>query len=438
MRRDGTETGQPQDDPPAGARVSLWRNRDYVGWWTGHGLSALGTSVSNIAFPLLILYATGSVARAGVITAATMVGTLATTLLGGALADRVSRRLILITGPLVQAAALGAVAYAVHRGDAAVWLLSALACVAGAASGITSGSTIPSLRRIVPKEQIGEATARSMGRDMAARVIGAPLGGLLFSAARWAPFLADAVSFLFASLGAALIRRPLGPDREPGAERPGIGQDVVAGYRFVRDHAYLRFTVIWVALLNAVAQGFFLLLIALVKHRGGDPQTIGFVNATALVGGVVGAVIGPVLLARVRARTALLVSAWVFVESFAVVALVPEPWQIGAVLLVATAAMVPLNVILETYEVRLVPDEYSGRVSAVSRFGMQALQWTGPLAAGFLGDQFGVQGAVLFLMVLMAALAVTLHLTRSLRVLDEPVDAVEELPVPEARAGAGV
>jgi len=54
----GVGQGQP-------ARPSLWRNTDYIGWWTGNSISALGSSVSGIAYPLLVLYTTGSVGKAG-------------------------------------------------------------------------------------------------------------------------------------------------------------------------------------------------------------------------------------------------------------------------------------------------------------------------------------------------------------------------------------
>lgn len=46
------------------ARPSLWRNFDYAAWWTGNTVSALGTGMSAFGYPLVVLYATGSVARA--------------------------------------------------------------------------------------------------------------------------------------------------------------------------------------------------------------------------------------------------------------------------------------------------------------------------------------------------------------------------------------
>lgn len=413
---------------------SLWRNRDYMCWWSGNGLSTLGTSVSTLAFPLLVIYTTGSVAQAGGITASHMIGTLATLAVGGALADRVSRRVIMVLAPLVQALSLGVVALLVYQGDPSIVALAAMALVSGLAAGLGSGVSISALRRIVPKEQVAAATAQGMGRDMIAQLVGAPLGGLLFSMARWIPFLFDAVSFLFVSLGALLIRRPLGPDRHTGNEpRPSLVADMADGMRMIRRSDYLRFTIIWGALLNAVAEGFTLLFIVLVHHRGGGPTAVGTATSLALVGGLIGALTGPWLMRRLGARRVLLLSAWVFVASFAAVVWVPRPWQIGLVLMIGMTSMVPLNIVTESYQVRLVPDAYLGRVAAASRFCVQVVQWLGPLGAGFLADAVGVRKAILILAVAMTLLALALHgARRQLGVLDCPLAEVQELPTPTA------
>ncbi|MDX3232342.1 MFS transporter [Streptomyces sp. ME19-01-6] len=418
-------------------RPSLWRNRDYLYWWSGNGLSTLGTSVSTLAFPLLMLYATGSATQAGTITVLHMLGKLGTLAVGGALADRLSRRAILCLVPLVEAVSMGAVALLVYRGDPPVLGLDALALVSGLAAGLKVGVSTPVLRRIVPKEQVATATAQGMGRDMVVQLVGAPLGGLLYSMARWIPFLFDAVSFVFITLSSLLIRRPLGPDRHTGGERrTGLAEDMRDGLRLIRRSDYLVFTLAWGALLNTVAQGLTLLFVVLVRHRGGGPTAVGIATSLAVVGGVIGAVAGPWLMRRLGARRVLLLSAWVFVASFAVVALVPQPWQIGLVLAAGMTSMVPMNVVIESYEVRLVPDAYLGRVAATGQFFFQAMQWTGPLAAGVLADTLGVEAAVLILAVAMALLAIALHTARrQLSVLDIPLAEVVELPAPPPAAG---
>jgi MFS family permease len=418
-----------QAEKPGGRRLpSLWRNPDYVGWWTGNTVSALGTSVSAIAYPLLVLNATGSVSQAGLIGSVNLLGILITTLWGGALADRVSRRAILILGPLAQAVVLGVVAVLVGTGRTPIALLAVAALLSGLGAGVLLGASAPALRRIVPKEQLPAANGLAMGRDMAAQLLGGPLGGFLFSIARWLPFGADAISYVFASVGALVIRRPLGPDRRAERHRqPSMVRDIAVGLRFVRRQPFLRFVVIMASVLNMVAQAFLLLLIALVGHRGGGPAAVGVVSAMTMAGGVAGSFLAPVLARRLRPRTVLYGTVWTFTAAFAITAVVPLLWQIAVVVCVAHLVVVPINVVLQSYVMQLVPDGLMGRVAAVNRFGAYALEWAGPLLAGLLAALFGVAGGLTALVVVMLPIAVSLHVSRALDVLDTPLGRVEEL-----------
>jgi MFS family permease len=418
------------DVPVDTVTPSLWRNTDYMGWWTGNTLSILGTSMSTLAFPLLILFRGGSVTEAGLVTAADMIGLAATTLLGGAIADRFSRKAILVVGPLLQGVAMAALVLVIRHDSASVPVLFSFALGIGAIYGLTAGAMSPALRRIVPRDQLATATSAAFGRDAAAELVGAPLAGVLFSVAPWLPFLADAGSYLFAAVGSAAIRRRLGPERGPDRSESSVVDDIRYGLRFVRTQPFLRFVVVWGSLLNIVVTGIELLFIALVRHRGGGPTTVGVVSSVALVGAVVGAVVAPGLLEKVSARRVLYVAQWSFVAAFAFVAVVPRPWEIGAVLFFAMLTVAPLNVVLNAYMVRLVPDEYNGRVSAVVRFGASSLQWIGPLLGGGLASLLGVPLGVLALAVATLPLAVMLHVTRSLDVLDQPIGEVEEFRVP--------
>ena len=58
-------------EPTAAAKrpVPLWHNRDYVLLWSGQMISSVGTQVSMLAFPLLVLAITHSPAQAGLIAA---------------------------------------------------------------------------------------------------------------------------------------------------------------------------------------------------------------------------------------------------------------------------------------------------------------------------------------------------------------------------------
>lgn len=400
---------------------SLLSSHDYVSWWLGTTLSTLGTSVSTIAYPMLVLSITGSVAKAGLIGSGYLAGILLTSLWGGALADRVSRRAILGLGPLVQAAVLAAVAAEVRFGHPGTVLLAGAALLTGLCSGVVLGAGPPALRRIVPPPQLAAANAQARGRDMAAQLLGAPLGGLLFGFAHWLPFGFDALSYLCASAGALMIRRPLGPDRDSRAERSTVVKDIADGLRFVRGQPFLKFVLAMGSVVNMVEQAFLLLLIALVRHRGGSPAAIGVVSAMMVAGALAGTPFGPVAARRFKARRIVCVNLWVFAGALTAAALVPSIWQLAIVVCLAQVVMVPVNVVLQTYVMQLVPDGFLGRVAAVNRFGAYALEWLGPPLAGLLALLFGLPGGLLALPVVMVPLAVTAMFSRSLGVLDAPI-----------------
>jgi MFS family permease len=423
---------EPRTEPEvaSGRPAPLWRNRDYLCLWTGEAVSSLGTSMSTIAYPLLVLFATGSVARAGFVTAASMLGTVISTIWGGVLADRISRKAMLVCAPLVQAAAVGTVALLVVRGHPSIVALAVAAAAGGLAEGVRDGARVPALRRIVAKEQMAVASSQVQGRDITARFLGGPVAGVLFAVARWIPFGADAASFLFSSLGAVLIRRPLGPDRAVGpvGPRSGLLADAREGLRYVAGVPFLRFIAIWTSAINMIGGAYFLLFIALLRYRGAGPETIGVDNSIALIGGIAGALAGPALLRRVPAKVVFLAGGWIGAVGAVLTAVAPAPWEVGCSVFIVMLVLVPLNAILQSYQVRLVPDEISGRVGAVVGFGAQGLMWLGPLAAGLLADNFGPPTAGLIVAACLLPTMGIAHLVKSLDVLSTPVEEVGEHP----------
>ena len=181
------------------ATPSLWRNFDYAAWWTGNTVSALGTGMSAFAYPLVVLYATGSVARAGVIGSANLIGMLISMLWGGALADRISRRAILVAGPIMEAIVLGCTAVLIGTHHVQLAVLVVAAALGGVVAAVVLGASSPALRRIVTADQLPTASAQGQARDMAVQMLAGPLSGFLLTVTRWLPFGLDAISYLFAS-----------------------------------------------------------------------------------------------------------------------------------------------------------------------------------------------------------------------------------------------
>jgi MFS family permease len=415
---------QLSDETPATKSRLLWRNRDYTGWWIGETVSEFGTALSTVAFPLLILAVTGSAARAGFVGSAEGIGALVTMLLGGALADRFSRRTILIAGPLAQAVVVSTVVAAVATGHVNIAHLTAVGFVQGVVSGLTGGAGFAALRRVVPAAQLPTAFAQSQGRMMAIRLAGPTSGGFLFAIARWVPFLGDAVSFLAATVGVAFIRTPLGPDPEERVPGEPVLASIRAGFRYIRGNAYLRFLTAWAALSNASIGGILLLIIVLVRHHHGSATLVGAVTSLGAVGGLAGSLFSPRIARRVPGRLLVITVSWLMALGPVCMAVVPWPWAIGALLALMMFLIGPINVVFGTYEARMIPDALMGRVSSAINFGAASIRWLGPLAAGYLAATFGPTAATLVLAGVLTAIAASTLVARGLHVLNQPIDQV--------------
>src|ERR1051326_7732940 len=76
--------------------TSLWRNRDYLLLWSGQALSDAGGAISELAFPLLVLFITHSPAQAGFVGALRALPSTLFSLLAGVLVDRWDRKRVML------------------------------------------------------------------------------------------------------------------------------------------------------------------------------------------------------------------------------------------------------------------------------------------------------------------------------------------------------
>ena len=201
--------------PSTASRVGL------VALLSAHIVSMLGSIVTTVAVPWLVLVSTGSPAKMGLISAATVIPSLLAGVFGTPLADRLGIRRTLIASEGAAALAMVAVAATPEIGFLP---LAALVAVKGALTGVGSRAQHVLLRPVSDAAgmQIIRTTAIYDGVGNLAMVTGAPLGGLLiFWLGPQGAIWFDAASFgLSALLIAALVHPPAGtmPDREAAAK----------------------------------------------------------------------------------------------------------------------------------------------------------------------------------------------------------------------------
>ncbi|WP_432118067.1 MFS transporter [Streptomyces sp. bgisy032] len=300
-REDGPDGGTPSDGDGGGSRPGrpLWRQRDFGVFWAAQTLSVLGDSFALIALPLLVLQATGSVARMGLLTAVGGAASVVAAVFAGAVVDRVDRRRLLIACDLVRMVLYGLIPL-VWLSGAHIWLLYAVLPLCEAVGMLFAVGYVTVVRGLVGTGRLTEANGRLNATAAAAGVLGPLCAGLV---AAWSgPAAAvgvDAASFGVSAACLCFVRiRERAPDGRRG-ERAGLWQDLRTGVAFLRNHPVLRSLTVLLCGFSFLTLGLHDLVIYHLKHDlGHDDGTVG----TVLAVGALGTITGALLVARIRRR----------------------------------------------------------------------------------------------------------------------------------------
>ena len=213
---------------PATRPGSLWRNRDFPLFWFIQALSALGDSFSLIAIPLLVLHATGSIAKMGLLTGLAGAALIVAGIFAGALVDRVDRRTLLIGCDLARAVVYALIPL-VWLHSPQIWLLFVVAPIGGAVGMIFQVGYVAAVPNLVDPAHITRANGQLYASYAAAGIGGPLLAGLV--SGMFGPTAAiaiDANTFAVSALGLCFVRlRALAnpqtgePARPPASEPIG-------------------------------------------------------------------------------------------------------------------------------------------------------------------------------------------------------------------------
>jgi predicted MFS family arabinose efflux permease len=384
---------------------SLWRNRDFAALWGGQVVSTLGASISGTAMPLLVLTTTGSPSDAGLVAAAGTLPYLVANLPAGPLVDRWNRRMILLVSELVAGLTLATVAIATWLGVLTVAQLVVVAFVQGLCFVFFGVAERAALPRIVPAALLPTAVAQNEARARGAALAGPPLGGTLFGIGPALPFLADAFSYVIASIALLFIRSDLQNRTRTPAEP--LWQATATGLRWVWRHPLIRAAILLLAASNLVFQALILVIVVLAQHQGATSTAIGVMLGIYSGGGLIGALAASRLHRHVTPKAVIIGINWIWAALLPLLALTSNPLQIGAIG-AACAFVGPLwNVVIITYASVLVPNELLGRVTSAAMTLTWGVMPLAALGAGYLLTALGPTGSVYVLAAVMLATAIT-------------------------------
>jgi predicted MFS family arabinose efflux permease len=345
--------------------VPLWRNRDFLLLWTGQVGSTLGTRISGLAYPLLVLAATGSPAQAGLVASAQAAPFLIWFLPAGALVDRWSRKRIMLAADAGRAVAMASVAVAVVLGRITIGHLAVVAFVEGTLFVFFLLAETAALPHVVPKPQLPAAIAQNQARDQGADLAGQPLGGFLFGLDHAVPFAVDAVSYVVGFALVAPIRRNLEEEQAP--ERRHLLAEVSEGVRWLWHQHLLRTLVAIASAGNLVFSALGLTIIVRATDLGASSTAVGVVLGLFGVGAIAGALVAPPVQRLVAPNVIMLGALWWWVAEMVAFALATTVFVLATVYTVG-ALMGPIfNTTNAAYRYALTPDRLQGRVGGVSR-----------------------------------------------------------------------
>jgi MFS family permease len=272
------------------APVSLRRNRRFAVFCGAQTVSAVGDAVSLVALPLLVLDATGSVARMGLLTAAGTAGYIVAGAFGGVLVDRFDRRRLMVATSALQALVYLAVPL-VWMVAPQVWLLFVVVPV-GAVLGMTfQVGYVAVLPALVPGDQITAANGALQSGLAAGGIGGSAMAGVLCAVLGPATAVGvDAATFVASALGVLAIRLPrsAGPAGPAGSLR---WPDYLAGLRFLWATPVLRALTLLLSVQTFITLGVTDLLIFHLRHDLGQPApVVGYVLTAAAAGALIAGV----------------------------------------------------------------------------------------------------------------------------------------------------
>ncbi|WP_210508671.1 MFS transporter [Naasia sp. SYSU D00057] len=349
--------------------------RSFALLWVSQAASALGTSISSLAYPLLVLDLTGSPVQAGLVGGVQAAAALLLKVPGGILADRRPPRALMIAADAVRAAVVGALAVLVLTGAATLPLILAAVALEVAFGTVFGPAEFSLVRSVVPAGERALAVGRMQSRTQLAGLLGPVVGGALYGLSPALPFAADALSYLV-SLALVLGVQP------PLRTAPAAGERLAGGWRWLRSDPLLLPAGLWVAGLTAVFGAVGLAILVLARERGATPAELGVLFAISTLGGLVGALLTPAIQRRWRPGTVFRAAA--VLDTAATLALLPlvSPYAIGVAGAVAFLLAPAVSASLFGALSERCPDHLVGRAQSTLSLVVGAPAPLAPVAIG--------------------------------------------------------
>jgi MFS family permease len=376
------------------------------------GVSLVGNAMTYLAVPWFVLQVTGSATQTGLAAAAAFLPALLSMSFGGVLIDRLGHRTASIGADLLSAVAVGLIPLLRLAGLLSLPLLLVLVFLAAAfdaPANTAKHSLIPTLA-----EPSGVSLVRASSVldivERAARMVGAPLAGLLIAAIGPTNVLfVDAATFVVAAAIISLSGAPSRPAGQPAGRVPFLA-GLREGLGFLWSDPLLRVVMVMVAMTNLLDVGYVTVVLPVYGDRVlSGAASVGVLIGTSALAAVAGGLVFGAVAHRLP-RRGLFTTVVVLVGLPRCLVLAAEPGFVLVLAVVATTGFCSgmINPILSTAQFTRIPENLRGRVLGAMAAGAYGVVPLGPVIAGGLLAAFSLTTTLLIFAAVYALIAATM------------------------------
>ncbi|NMM23891.1 MAG: MFS transporter [Phycicoccus sp.] len=358
-------------------------------FWAGT-VFYLGGMVSYVALPYQLYQLTGSNFAVGALGIVELVPLVVFGLYGGALADHVDRRLMLVVTGAAQVLLTAALMANAFLSAPRLWVIYVLGAVLAAASSLQRPSREALLPRVVRHQLIPAAVAlSSLGREISG-LAGPALGGVLLQwvGVGWC-FAIDVTGLTVATALFLALKPYPATDRSNPPSLSGVAEGL--RYAMGRKDLLGTYVIDIVAMFMAMPIVLFPALATMVFHA---PAMLGLLYSAEGVGALLATASSGWISHVHHHGRAIVIAASAWGASIALAGLMPSLWLVLVCLVAAGAADMLSGLFRSVIWNQTIPDSIRGRLAGIELLSYSVGPLGGQVRAGLVADRWSVRGSI--------------------------------------------